>query len=92
MDEKSFIGQLREIRSNLLDAVHSNHQLEMKLVGPSGEGQSGNEKVPPETVNYLLTEIGNLSVQLVKFAARHHDILGEFAPNAPIRTGAARAC
>ncbi|HZW92627.1 MAG TPA: hypothetical protein VFF64_06610 [Candidatus Eremiobacteraceae bacterium] len=79
MEGTSFIGHLREIRSNLRDSIRSIGQFETKLVGPRpSEGNAPKEAC--ESVATLLGEIGVLSSQLMKALAHQHEIIGDFTP------------
>jgi hypothetical protein len=75
----NFIGRLQEIRSNLLDAVHANRSLAVKLVGPRPSDSPKQIAKSPDSVDLLLVEINSLSIELVKMANMHHEAFGSFA-------------
>jgi hypothetical protein len=79
MDNTSFIAQLREVRSNLTDAILAAADLEIKLIGPRPSDAQKSAKSDSESVGSLLSEIGALSVQLTKILNHSHEIVGEFA-------------
>jgi hypothetical protein len=94
MDGNSFIAQLREIRANLIDVLHSDHQLDIKFSGPV-ESSDGKTPAPTcETVRGILCEISGLSSVLMKNAGRRHELLGDFSANAqaanPVAAGQSR--
>ena len=79
MDNGNFINQLRDIRSNLRDAIRAASKFETKLLGPRPEdGQK--PKDTSESVISFLTEINAMSIQLTKMLAHHHEIVGDFEP------------
>jgi len=82
MESGNFISQLREIRSNLQEAVRQADNFEYKLLGPrpAAEGNSAQLKQPTESVSGLLSDIVGLSVRLPKMLDHQHEIIGEFAP------------
>jgi hypothetical protein len=75
----SFIGQLRDIRSNLRDSIRAAAHFETKLLGPRPE-EGKATKEPVESIGSLLSEINTMSIQLGKILAHHHDIVGDFQP------------
>jgi len=79
MDQQNFINGLREVRSNLYDALSSAERMERKLLGPRPSNPCENAPKPSESVASLLGEIFTLSVQLPKALAQHHSVIGEFA-------------
>lgn len=81
METGNFIAQLREIRSNLQEAVRLADTFEYKLLGPRpAEGNSAQSKQPTESVSGLLADISGLSLRLPTMLDHQHEIIGEFAP------------
>lgn len=79
--ETNLISQLREIRSNLLDASQSVSALENKFLGPRPkDGGCDVNPNPPQcdSVGNLLTGIRALSASLAKNLICHHDVIGDF--------------
>lgn len=82
MDGQNFIAQLREIRSNLQEAIRNADNFEYKLTGPRPADTAKNSSPkPPDCVAVLLNEIGLQSIFLAKLTQRHHEIVGDFTPD-----------
>jgi len=78
---QNFISQLREIRSNLRDALSRCENFEQKLLGPRPSDPQGKEASPAaESVGKILHDIDRLSVRLMAATARPHEIFGELTP------------
>jgi hypothetical protein len=73
----SFIAQLREIRSNLIDAIRTADNLEYKFVGPRPADGASTPKPTSESVGSIMAEIGAMSVRLTKMLAHHNEIVGD---------------
>ena len=91
MDTGNFISQLRDIRSNLQEAVRLADNFEYKLLGPRPSGESGlaQGKQPTESISALLGDIADLSLRVPKMLSHQHEIIGEFQPKdcAPPQAG-----
>ena len=90
MDSGNFIAQLREIRSNLQEAVRLADTFEYKLLGPRpAEGTATQLKQPTESISGLLGDIADLSLRVPKMLSHQHEIIGEFQPKdcAPPQVG-----
>jgi len=82
MDQNnSFISQLREVRQNLRTSIRTAARFQVKLIGPGPE-EGSNPKDTVETVGTVLSEIVNMSATLSKMLDHHHDIMGDFTPEA----------
>lgn len=80
MNENSFIAQLRDVRSNLQDAMRAADHLENKFVGPRpAESAASTPQKTQESIGSLLSDINGLSVRLTKMLAHQHEIVGDFA-------------
>lgn len=78
---QNFISQLREIRTNLREALARAESFELKLLGPRPSDANG--KSTPESIDsvgQILHEIERLSMRLMGATARPHEIFGDFTP------------
>jgi len=87
---QNLISQLREIRSNLREALTRAENLEYKLIGPRpADAEQGSAQKTIDSVAQLLHDIDRLSIRLMGATGRPHEILGEFVPEpcetAPLR-------
>jgi hypothetical protein len=81
MDSGNFISQLRDIRSNLHEAVRLADNFDYKLLGPRpAEGNTAQLKQGPDSIASLLTDINALSLRLPKMLEHQHAVIGEFSP------------
>lgn len=93
MDANSpnLIAQLRNVRSNLSEALLHADNLEYKLLGPRPADTKENAPKPQESVASLLGDLNRLSLALLRMNQRHHEIVGDLtsdvcgAPSQPAR-------
>jgi hypothetical protein len=80
----TLVDELREIRSNLAEAIGVAEQTHRKLVGPMPKDTASMPKEPSESVVTIVGDIRRQTLQLREVLQMHHNVLGEVGDiNAP---------